>query len=336
MFDKLKSRFARATRRPQSDVEPGDLEFFGLNNLCRLARIRSYWQHRQDLRDRQQAYANDLPQLLRENGDSGSSSIRLKDGYAIYTRKDLPHLDRVYEEAEEFIALRGGKPREPGNRAFIKDLIEPGDLERFPSFLDFATSSAVVEPVCHSMKMVPRLSDLVPPPVRLTESTIQGQVAEGEYFTSQLFHLDFHDKPVVYVILLLRDVGPQSGPFCFLPSSVSARVARELKYGKRNIPYRLTDEQVASVVDEDEIIRFEGSRGDVLFLESNACFHFGSRDCHVPRYQLMIAYVSPCRTDFSDLYMDRNHLPASPSDSRLRQMLFRSLPNHSRKSKTPS
>lgn len=59
-------------------------------------------------------------------------------------------------------------------------------------------------------------------------------------------------------------------------------------------------------------------RGAVLFLDSSRCFHYGSRDCVIPRYQMMYAFVSPCRTDFSEMLMTPRVYQTEPSDSRLR------------------
>jgi len=77
-----------------------------------------------------------------------------------------------------------------------------------------------------------------------------------------------------------------------------------------------------SVVNEKEAIPFTGSKGDVLFLDSSRCFHYGSRNCAIPRYQIMYAYVSSCRTDFSDILVKPRVYTQRPTDSRLRRMLL--------------
>jgi hypothetical protein len=45
----------------------------------------------------------------------------------------------------------------------------------------------------------------------------------GPFRESQLYHLDIHDTPLVYVLVLVDDVTDESGPWTFLPASVSAR-----------------------------------------------------------------------------------------------------------------
>jgi hypothetical protein len=318
----LYERFVTATRRPQSDMQPEAMEWFGMDNLCRAARLRNRALHSAEWLRRRRIYRREFPACLAESGGI-THPLELQDGWAMDTSGAFPHLDRVLDEAEALIAERGGRPRDKGPRGFIQDLLQPADLDRWPSFLDFATSADIVGPVCQYMRMVPRLSDLVPPGIRFVESTREGQLDDGVYRTSQLYHLDFHDRPVVYVIVFLRDITPDSGPFVFLPKSASARVKAATGYGRRRHPYRLSDEDVYRVVPPEEAKVCMGGRGTVLILDSSACFHYGSRDAVRTRYQLMIAYVSPCRTDFADRYMPRARFPQTDNEPRLRRLLLR-------------
>jgi hypothetical protein len=56
--------------------------------------------------------------------------------------------------------------------------------------------------------------------------------------------------------------------------------------------------------------------------DSSRCFHYGSRDCAIPRYQMMYAFVSPCRTDFSDMLVKPRLYTRQTADSRLRRMVL--------------
>ena len=139
--------------------------------------------------------------------------------------------------------------------------------------------------------------------------------------SSQIFHRDIHNSPLVYVIVPIRDVTPESGPFCFFPESESDQIAARLGYGERGSPYRVTDERMYAVADREKLQQFCGEACSILYVDSSACFHYGSRNSVVPRYQLMLAYVSPCRSDFSDVLLKQHRYPIYESDSRLRRML---------------
>lgn len=297
------------------------MEWFGVANLCRAAKAYNSIKYGALLRHRRRLYRRELDALIEENGPLTGSPNVIRDGWALDTSKSLPHLDRLLEEADRYIDLHGGKPREKGPRGYIQDILRQNQLAVSPSFLDFALSSDLLTTVCRYLEFIPVLSDTVPPGVRLVESTIRGQLDDGVYRQSQLHHLDFHDSPLVYVIVLLRDVTVQSGPFTYLSASTSARAARALRYWQRKSPFRVTDERMSSVVDRDKEEHILACpRGTVLFMDSSRCFHFGSRDAVNTRYQMMYAFVSPCRTDFAEVYMQPRRFPKREGDSRLRRL----------------
>ena len=56
-------------------------------------------------------------------------------------------------------------------------------------------------------------------------------------------------------------------------------------------------------------------------MDTSRCFHYGSRNGKVPRFQLMYGLTSVCRSDFSETYMPQFEYPAEPDDSLLRRMV---------------
>lgn len=302
-----------------------DMELLGIDRTMRLAKKMNRLRYGRYQRRRERYYRDEFDRLLAEhaNGSVPKVAGTMEDGWLLDTSHSWPHLDELIAEAEVVIAERGGGPPTPTGKPFIIDIAKPADLDRFPSFLDFALSAPVLTIVSKYLGFIPMLSRTMPPGLRLTESSSKYDPgAGGPYRESQLYHLDHHDTPLVYVIVLLRDVTMESGPFTFLPASVSERAAKALNYRNRSAAYRITDEQMYSVVDEKETIPFKGAKGDVLFLDSSRCFHYGSRDCAIPRYQMMYAFVSPCRTDFSDMLVKARVYTRQPTDSRLRRMVL--------------
>ena len=183
--------------------------------------------------------------------------------------------------------------------------------------------------VSRHMGFVPCLSRTLPTGVRVVESNKRFD-ALGDHppRDSQLFHIDPYCTPMVFVLVALRDIALEQGPFCYLPASTSQVVSRKLNYWSRGRPYRLSDEEVYSVVHPSEVRRFCCPRGTVLFIDSNHCFHYGSRDCDVPRYQLMYAFTSACRTDLSEYLMEAKSYPVRDTDPTLRKLaLDRSYPD---------
>ncbi len=273
---------------------------------------------------RRTLYREQLAALLEENGAPACPRIEMQDGWAIDTSMSLPHLERVLADSEKIIAERSGVRRsDPGAyRSYFQDVWTPADLETYPSFLDFATSSELLAVVSDSLQCIPALSTTLPSGIRFVESNAAFDDRPDNPHDSQLYHIDYYSLPNVYVLVLLRDTNKEHGPWTFLPRTVSQRAAAALNYWSRQRGYRVSDEEIYSVADRKEVIEFCYPRGTVLFIESSGCFHYGSRNSVKPRFQLMIGYSGACRTDFTEVIMKPKVYPIRDSNSRLRKMVL--------------
>jgi hypothetical protein len=296
----------------------------GIRNTMRLAHFYNRIKFRRQDNWRRKLYETQLDALLFENGPPTRPQIEMKDGWAVDDSMSLPHLGRMLADSEKIIAERAGVRRsDPGKyRSYFQDVWTPGDLEKYPSFLDFTTSSDVLSTVSHYLRSIPALSTTLPSGIRFVESNAAFDDQPGKPHDSQLYHIDYYSLPNVYVLVLLRDTTPENGPWTFLPRSISEKAAGKLNYWTKQHGYRLSDEQIYSVADRKDVIGFCGNRGTVLFIESSGCFHYGSRNSVRPRFQFMIGYSGVCRTDFSEAIMPWKTYPVRDADSRLRKMVL--------------
>jgi hypothetical protein len=302
-----------------------NMERLGIRNIMRAAKLYNRWRYRERARRHDEAYATQLNKLLIKNGGPGSENprITLEDGWAIDTSMSLPHLDRLLDEAGQVVRDRGGRIHSDIQRPYFRNLMFPEDLGKYPSWLDFITSSEILATVTRYLKTIPVLSKTRPPGVRFMESNQNlDPDPPGAFADSQLYHLDLHDNPLVYVIVLIEDVTAECGPWHFLPASVSDRAVKALGNQKRGRPYRVTDEAMHAVVDPKESIVFAYPKGTVLFIDSSRCFHYGSRLSYKPRLQMMYAYTSVCRCDFSQTTMPSFPYPIRKGSSKLRKMVL--------------
>lgn len=301
------------------------MELLGTGNTMRLAKRANRLQFRRIAEAREQLYRDELPTLLKENGGTTLPPITLADGWHLDRSGTLPHLDQLITEAGQIIAERGMRPKKAGEaeRSFFQSIQKPDDFTKYPSILNFALSSDVLSAVCRYMQTIPVLSRTFPQGVRLAESSITFDARPQDgYRSSQLYHLDHHDTPMVYVIVLLKDVTERCGPFTFLSDSVSTRAAAAMRYQTRAVDYRVDDETMYRHVARSEAQVMALPQGTVLFLDSSRCFHYGSRDAYDPRYQMMYAYTSVCRTDFSEWFTNTRGFPRGAHDSRLRRLVL--------------
>jgi hypothetical protein len=304
-------------------LQASHMSHLGIANTMRIARaVNGIKFYRQD-RWRRELYRNELAALLEENGALVRPAIQLNDGWAIDTSRSLPHLDRVLEDSEKIIAERcGARLSGDSYRSYFQDVWKTEDLQQHPSVLDFATSSDLLATIANYLKFIPSLSTTLPPGIRFVESNAAFDDQPDRPKDSQLYHIDYYSLPNVYVIVLLRDVTPEHGPWTFLPRSVSQKAAKALGYWGRQRGYRVSDQDVYSAADPKDAIEFCYPRGTVLFIDSSACFHYGSRNSVKPRFQLMLGYSGVCRTDFSEAILPPKVYPTRATDSRLRRMVL--------------
>ena len=313
--------------RPSAPLwrQDADLRRIGIERLRGMAKRYNRWRYHDRERLHRESFEREFPKLLGENGSVAAwpPRIHLRDGWARDDSMTLPHIERTLDEAARIIADRGGRLHGHVQQSFFRDLLFKfhEDLTEFPSLLDFILSSEVLAIAAHHLGTVPVLSKALPMGVRFMESNVKFDPnPDGPLRESQLYHTDIHDSPLVYVLLLASDVDENSGPWTFLSASASARVKAALGYQKPGVPYRLTDEQVYSAIDPSEIIRFTGRKGSVLFIDSGACFHYGSRNAINPRFQLMYALTTPCRCDIIQTGWETRY-PVPHDASHLRRMV---------------
>ena len=79
----------------------------------------------------------------------------------------------------------------------------------------------------------------------------------------------------------LRDVGPDEGPFTFIPASETTRIVNAIK--KRRLADtemaagRYADEELAAVGGLEKAISVAGPKGSAALVDTSRCLHFGSR-----------------------------------------------------------
>ncbi len=313
----------RAMRPAARRLDAEKMARLGIRNTMRLAKRYNGLLYGRHQRSREWLWRERFGELAGANGGP-RPGVRMEDGFAVDTSGSLPYLNETLSAADEIIAERAGTaPADDRYRAFFRNMIEPQDLHRWPELLDFVTSASLIGTVGQYMGAIPALSKTLPTGVRMVESGKHlDALAHLPPRDSQVFHIDPYDHPMVYVIVLARDCPAEAGPFTFLPASVSERAARKLDYWSRGRPYRLSDEEIYSVVDEGEKVELTYPRGTVLFIDTSRCFHYGSRDAHEPRFQIMYGLTSICRSDFSETYMPTFSYPARDGESALRRLVL--------------
>ena len=207
----LRSKLSNATdlvMRPATWwMQRNDMRALGIARTRRIARAYNRMKFRPIHRLRQALYREHFDQLLAENNDgvAPANGIRMQDGLYLDESKSLPHLDRMLDDAEQIIRANGGKKFEDFGKPYFQSILPSGALSTYPSLLDFATSSALLKPVCDYMGCVPVLSTGEPRGVRFMESTTKFDPdADGPPRERHLGPIDCRYGRMVYDIVARR------------------------------------------------------------------------------------------------------------------------------------
>tara|TARA_B100000579_G_C22714620_1_gene796288 strand:+ start:239 stop:1129 length:891 start_codon:yes stop_codon:yes gene_type:complete len=113
--------------------------------------------------------------------------------------------------------------------------------------------------------------------------------------SSQYWHLDRTGPKTLKIFITLHQTNHSHGLLKFIDSKISKIIEVNYKYTKSGLLKRLSDEDIEKVIKDNndfEIINFEGEKGNVLCLDTEKCFHFGSRKATNRRLLILIEYGS--------------------------------------------
>ena len=182
-------------------LERGDMALLGVDSTTRIARAYNSRRMHPSLEHRQRNATRHLAELREA---AGGGAPEFEDGWVRDDSGSLPHLQQVVDDMQEVIEERAGRSWENYRRPWFRNILPPDAVERYRSILDFATSAQVLYPVAEHVGYLPVLSGMMPRGVRLIESSAKfDPQPKGPWRSSQLYHLDYHSSPTIYVIVAL-------------------------------------------------------------------------------------------------------------------------------------
>jgi hypothetical protein len=220
-----------------------------------------------------------------------------RDGYAIVHPSMLPGVDeivplavRLFEEKKR--QLESGPLHELHAKkwAFMRSVLTNADLKANPALVDFALSDALLSVVTNYLGVIPHLNRV----------DILYSVAHGgeDAISSQIFHLDPEGRRQAKLFLNLRDVGPDEGPFTFIPAAETTRIVHAVKERRAAAAdaevamARYADSDLEAVGGFAKAIAATGPAGSGVVVDTSRCLHFGSRV--TPGTYRLCLYIQYC------------------------------------------
>ncbi len=172
------------------------------------------------------------------------------------------------------------------------------------SFLRILTSASMLKnPEIYDWGLNHHLLDIVETylqvPIRYLGCICRCDLADGDLSETRLFHIDGEDAAIVKIIVYLNDVGPDDGPFEFVPKNLNPTVS---DLGSRYYQ-RVPDDLLARHTPKSEWVAATGPAGTVVFVDTCNVFHKGRLSVKSDRNACFFTYCSatPLRPDFCAL-----------------------------------
>jgi hypothetical protein len=241
-----------------------------------------------------------------------------QEGYTILQPGALPGTDeivpialRLFEEKKRKLEASIGPDTALHAKkwAFLRSVLTNQDLAQNPELVDFALSDGLLSLVTNYLGTIPHLNR-----VDLLYSVSHGG---EEAISSQIYHLDPEGRRQAKLFLNLRDIGPDEGPFTFIPASASTRIIKAIKDRRSADPEegetlmgRYLDDELSQVGGLEQSISVMGSTGSAVLVDTSRCLHCGSR-VKPGTYRLCL-YIQYCSSREHGNLFDYNRHATDP------------------------
>ena len=241
-----------------------------------------------------------------------------QEGYTIIQPGQLPGAEHVIALAQQLFeekkrqleaAIGPDTALHAKKWAFLRSVLTNQDLREHPELVDFALSDGLLSLVTNYLGTIPHLNR-----VDLLYSVSHGG---EEAISSQIYHLDPEGRRQAKLFLNLRDIGPDEGPFTFIPAAASEQLMKAVKQTRTAdaddatlVMGRYLDDELAKVGGLDKSISVMGKAGSAVLVDTSRCLHCGSR-VKPGTYRLCL-YVQYCSSREHGNLFDYNRHAADP------------------------
>lgn len=225
----------------------------------------------------------------------------LQNGYYKFLKDDFKknnlttNVEKILSIADEIINNKS-KIKSTGNRHYLRNLLDEGDVENRKTFLNFVLDDFFVSKVRDYLNEEPLLTEL-----KVLLSPISINPAE-EFLGSQLFHRDFDDESIVKIFFYLTDVDQETGPLQIIDKNMSKSILN-----KTNFRYNLRSDKVGDLINKDDIISLFGKKGDCYMVDTSQCYHRGARELKKDRLILYANFSTRSSFRFPPLFLNNKN-----------------------------
>lgn len=217
--------------------------------------------------------------------------ITKENGYLVFNANNDPLFNSAISHAQaEAKSMNWEELEKTSKKPFLINVPFNYNDPRHLPLLEFAISDTMLEPVKEYIGNLPVLSLI---------SLWYSPNKENEHTRSRAYHLDGPHYRQVKCFIPIENVDEDTGPLCFIPAKESDDTYKKLRSDKTISSYcdRVTDEKIYAHIPSSKVIKATGDVGTICMVDTNTCYHYGSRKANKPRLLLVIQYLDPyCST----------------------------------------
>lgn len=206
-------------------------------------------------------------------------------GFSILKDLDIEEVEAAAEYCQKLSASHNWDDGKDSHvKSFLRQfLLDPNDERHLPVW-KLASHPEIISRVVDYLGFVPLIS---------TAQIWYSPNTEFVENRSQMFHLDGEDCRQVKLFLFLTDVDLNNGPLTVIPRKKSYEIYSDLK--KRGVIYRrnqrIKDKDIENVASREDVLPLVGKAKTIGLVDTDSCYHYGSRPGDRPRLVLQIQYV---------------------------------------------
>jgi hypothetical protein len=241
--------------------------------------------------------------LASELAEGSRFTIPEQKGYLILPPGSIAEAQPVIDAGNQVVDSIGHdrllSEYNPRNDTMSRGFLPEDAFELGSPYMNFALHEDVIAAVTAYLGVVPILLNIdiwyaYAPPSK------KGPI------NASLWHLDGDDTTQMKVWIHLNDVAPEAGPLTALDASLSEDFAEHTEYDS-SVEYRIPDEKINSFITDDDLVTFDGPRGQIDYCDTSRCFHMGSRaqeGCEVRRV-FFAKFVTPYSFKFENDHTEK-------------------------------
>jgi hypothetical protein len=224
--------------------------------------------------------------LAHESTPASDFEIEREQGFRVTGPATFPEVAEIVEAAQQRIAAISPEQLQGGKSQLKTHLLDMSTLGLDSPYLRLALREDILAAVAAYLGVVPVLTH-----IDMWYSIHE----EGALANKHLYHCDWEDTSQLKIFVYCSDVHDSSGPLVVMGARTSQYVRDKLRYTYVSDRQRVTDEEIASLVGENDQHPVTGPAGTCAFVDTSRCFHYGSRVSAggTSRLVALIQYLTP-------------------------------------------